>query len=215
MYPNSPLKQVGKTVNGQDVGEEQISLLINSIISALHLREDDCVLDLCCGNGLITSKVAKYCMAIVGVDFTDKLIHYAQQHFVTNNTQYYVADINSLQVEFFSGITKIYMYEAIQHFSLEDFERLLDTICKSSHVTTFFVGAVPDIDKFDQFYDTEEKRAFHHASEKSGHPHIGKWWSQSELCDMVERNGLTATILPQRQDMYCSHFRFDCKIQRL
>ena len=50
------------------------------------------------------------------------------------------------------------MYESIQHLTIEDVEKLLQVIKRSNSITAFYIAGVPDIEKFDVFYDTEEKR---------------------------------------------------------
>ncbi len=213
-FPDSPLKQVGKTVNGQEVGIEQVMIWVHSIVSALSIGHEDNVADLCCGNGLITRIIANRCRNMTGVDFSEKLIQYARHVNDGANICYQVGNVAELAEGYFSGISKVYMYEAVQHLSAQDFEKLLSHIHRSSDVNAFFVGGIPDIERFDIFYDTEEKRAFHKEREDAGKPHIGKWWSRDELTQVVERNGLKAAILSQGPELYCSHFRFDCLITR-
>ena len=43
--------QIRRTVNGVPVDEEQIKLVVETIIKELKLNAKDTVLDLCCGNG--------------------------------------------------------------------------------------------------------------------------------------------------------------------
>ncbi|HIE84728.1 MAG TPA: hypothetical protein EYQ00_13195, partial [Dehalococcoidia bacterium] len=40
-----------RTVNGKTVDQRQIDLIIEGIVEGTDLKEDDYVLDLCCGNG--------------------------------------------------------------------------------------------------------------------------------------------------------------------
>ena len=54
----SLFKQVGKTVNGLDVAIYQINLIVENIANALQLKTSDTIIDLCCGNGLITRQLA-------------------------------------------------------------------------------------------------------------------------------------------------------------
>ena len=51
--------QVMRTVNGKPVGEEQIQMIIDSVISTLEITESDVLLDLCCGNGALTDRLFK------------------------------------------------------------------------------------------------------------------------------------------------------------
>ena len=82
------LKQVGKTVQGHPISEAQVSTLISDFAQKLELVSDDLVLDLCCGNGLITSIIASKCKDILGVDFSAPLIEIAQEYHQGVNASY-------------------------------------------------------------------------------------------------------------------------------
>lgn len=70
-------KQVGKTFKGQTISNTQFNIIISEVINKIGLRSNDFVLDLCCGNGLITSAIAKECQYVVGVDYSEPLIKIA------------------------------------------------------------------------------------------------------------------------------------------
>lgn len=214
LFPDSPLKQVGKTVNGCEVTEAQVCLWRKSITEHLDIHADESVADLCCGNGLVTRLVAPLCHDIVGVDFADNLVQYAISHNTAANVRYETGNVACLREDFFAGISKVYMYEAIQHLSPEDIDAMLQHILRSPSVSKFFIGGVPDRGRFDRFYDTEEKRAFEKARREAGQPHIGTWWKQSELAAVIEKHGMKPTLITQAPELYCSHFRFDCLIER-
>ncbi|MEQ1743125.1 MAG: hypothetical protein ABL869_11600, partial [Candidatus Nitrotoga sp.] len=73
-FDGSLLKQVGKTVNGQEIPELQVKLIVENTTNVLRLKAKDSVVDLCCGNGLITRQLAPLVEKVVGVDFTHGLI---------------------------------------------------------------------------------------------------------------------------------------------
>ncbi|MBV9150633.1 MAG: hypothetical protein JO204_02525, partial [Alphaproteobacteria bacterium] len=50
------LQQVGRTIGGRPVGAEEIGLVAEEAIDALALCRTDVLLDLCCGNGLVTRR---------------------------------------------------------------------------------------------------------------------------------------------------------------
>lgn len=74
------LKQVGKTVWGENISYQQFRSIILGIEHHLDLKEADVVLDLCCGNGLITKEIAKLCKEVVGVDFLYTLLEVANKY---------------------------------------------------------------------------------------------------------------------------------------
>ena len=56
--------QVGKTVGGVPISDDQISLSVEQMQACLSVDANDIVLDLCCGNGLITGEIAPRCKQI-------------------------------------------------------------------------------------------------------------------------------------------------------
>ena len=62
------LWQVGKTINGENVSPEQLELIVQTIVERLDLSGKDKVLDLGCGNGLLTKKISTYTQEITGLD---------------------------------------------------------------------------------------------------------------------------------------------------
>ena len=68
------LKQVEKTVKGQPISDLQFQLIVSQICREVHLQEDSIVLDLYCGNGLITKELATQCKSVVGIDFSQPLL---------------------------------------------------------------------------------------------------------------------------------------------
>jgi 2-polyprenyl-3-methyl-5-hydroxy-6-metoxy-1,4-benzoquinol methylase len=75
-FPQSPLRQVDRTLDGREMSQAQLDLTIEAVIQALELCHTDRVVDLCCGNGLITRAIAQQVASVVAVDFSEKLIEY-------------------------------------------------------------------------------------------------------------------------------------------
>ena len=72
--------QIRRTVNGVAVDEEQIKLVVDTIIKAIKLNKKDTVLDLCCGNG-VHSRVSQSGCNIIGIDNSEYLILVAKEFF--------------------------------------------------------------------------------------------------------------------------------------
>ena len=64
-YPYDMFKQVDKTVNGMPVDLFQMELIEKAIVEGLSLSQKDQVLDLCCGNGIVTDRISKNVKNIV------------------------------------------------------------------------------------------------------------------------------------------------------
>ena len=65
---------------------------INYIVRRLELTKDDVVLDVCCGNGLLTKRIATHCKLVSGVDFSEILINTANSLSSADNLRYYLSD---------------------------------------------------------------------------------------------------------------------------
>jgi cyclopropane fatty-acyl-phospholipid synthase-like methyltransferase len=213
-FDDSLLKQVGKTVNGQEIPEHQLKLIVENIVNILQLNSEDFVVDLCCGNGLITKQLAPLVKGIIGVDFTQGLIDAAKKYNSYSNIEYVNSDVLSLDPKYFLGVEKIVMYEALQYFSKEQLSSLLNELSNLGLASLVFFGSIPNKEKLSVYYDTAEKFAFYIQSEREGRPHIGRWWSMEEIEQIVSTQGFKAIFLPQTPSLYTAYYRFDILLEK-
>lgn len=208
------LKQVGKTVNGERVADDQIKLIIESVTSALEINENDILIDLCCGNGVLTRKIAPRALNVVGIDFSKGLIDEANKHSRLDNITYLQHDVLSLPGQFFSGKRKVLMYEAMQHFTQDDFHALLQALTGLDSGSIVLFGSVPDKARLRNYYDTDEKYSFFQQRESEGRPHMGKWWMTNEIEIIAARSRFQTQFLPQPSTLYTSHYRFNLLLKK-
>lgn len=205
------LRQVGKTVGGEPVGPAISGTIIQDIVARLQLNLQDRALDLCCGNGLITSQCALHCQHITGVDFSEPLIQVASLHFAQKNVTYLCEDVCKLPGWLTDEpFTKIYMYEALQHLSSADTEGLLLTLRRSaSGGAPIFLASIPDRERLWHFYDTPMRREEYHRRVEEGTEAIGHWWTKSELFELGKRCGYVVQFTVPHHILHGSHYRFD------
>lgn len=213
-FDGSLLKQVGKTVNGREIAEIQVQLIVENAANVLQLNVKDSVVDLCCGNGLITRQLAPLVEKVVGVDFTQGLIDTAKRYNAFYNIEYVNSDVLSLDSEYFLGLKKIVMYEALQHFSEQQFGILLDELKNLAAGSLVFFGSIPNREKLSAYYDTEKKFAFYMQCENEGRPHIGRWWLMDEIERLVSTRCFKLTFLPQEPALYTAYYRFDVLLEK-
>lgn len=209
------LKQVGKTLNGKPIVEYQEKLIIQDITTILQLSQNDSVIDLCCGNGLITRQLAPLVKEIVGVDFTPGLIDSARKQNSSKNIKYINSDVLHFAAKSISGLKKIVMYEALQHFSPEQFEKLLFELGNLERGSLILFGGIPNRAKLSSYYNTEEKYTYFMRCESEGKPHIGKWWLMDEIMRIVIACGFKPTFLSQDPTLYTAYYRFNVLLQKL
>lgn len=215
IFRDSPLKQVDRTLHGQEIDQSQIDLTVNAIVENLSLSESDAVADICCGNGLITKIIANLTNHVIAVDFSEKLINQARLISARSNIEYLVSDVVSLNNDFFSRSAKIYMRDAISCLNSVEFLKLLNTISQAPRFSLFFVAGIPDAENLKIYYDNDEKLAFYRQKEAEGKPHIGTWWSKAEISAMVERVGLQVSFIPQNPSLCTAYYRYDCLIKNV
>lgn len=208
---DDPFKQVGKTVRGQAVTRRQLSIMVRSIVDHLALRPADRVLDLGCGNGMITEQVAQHCSSLVAVDFSVPLIANARSQHSGAHIDYLEADVTDLPTGILCDrFDKIYMQEALQHLDEAGLSRLLGSLTRSaSHEAPLFFGAVPDAMGLRRFYDTPERYAEYQRRLSLGTEAIGTWWDQDRLAVIARLNGYATRFLPQDEALHTAHYRFD------
>ena len=213
-FRDSLYKQVDKTVNGVAVDDQQLCYITENVYDKLRLCQTDEVIDLCCGNGLITRQISFRVKHIIGVDFSFGLIETARLKSGEENAIYMVSDVLQLPDEFFQQGSKIYMYEALQLFDMEKIGALLEKIHGRKSPVLFFIGSVPDKEKIWDYYDTEEKKEFYLKREKEKKPHMGRWWGKKELEFVATQHGFKSYFYPQPPSIYTAYYRFDCLLEK-
>jgi SAM-dependent methyltransferase len=213
-FEGSPLQQVGKTVDGREISEPQVNLIVENIANILRLSAKDDLIDLCCGNGLITRQLAPIVDGVVGVDFTPGLINAAKRYNSVPNIEYINSDVLRLAPKYLSGLKKVVMYEALQHFSVEQSAQLLDGLGGLESGSLVLLGSIPNKEKLNAYYDTDEKYAYYVERESEGKPHIGRWWLTEEIGRLVSTRGFKATYLSQEPRLYTAYYRFDVLLEK-
>ena len=210
-YPDIFLKQVGKTVDGKEIDQKQVELIIYRIQRMLSLDKNDVLLDACCGNGFLTYRLSPFVAQIIGIDFSENLISIANKYHCMDNI-YYV-NSNLLDFKDFLGCNKILMYEALQHFTYEQFELLLKNIKDiSEKCFLFYIASIPDKNRLWNYYDTKQKQDFYRERERQGYSHMGTWWEKQYLAELCQKCGMNVQFFDQDVDLYTSYYRFDMLI---
>lgn len=212
LFDDSLLKQVGKTVCGEEIDDAQMELIVGGIVQALRLNEQDVVVDLCCGNGLIARRLSHFVAKVIGVDFAHGLIEAANKHNSAPNIEYIHSDVLRLDRKHLAGHRKVVMYEGLQYFSVEQLDSLLVRLGDLEPDSLIFIGGVPDKLRLNAYYDTAAKFAFYMRRENEGKPHMGRWWLREEIERAAALRGFGVTFLPQAPTLYTAYYRFDVLI---
>lgn len=192
------------------ISESQMGLIEKHICSVLNLQPEDALLDVCCGNGIITKRLARHCKQVVGVDFSEKLITAAQEHNESMNVRFIEEDATQLSRSLDFKFDKILLYFSFQYLNstqgalvISEMKSLLKPGGK------ILIGDIPDQKKFWVYYDSFLKRVFYFKQWLVRQPKMGKFWSEKEMNALAAKNYFQGIYLTQDSALPHAHYRFD------
>lgn len=206
------VRQVGRTIGGVPMPPDQIESTVKTVVAHLHAGPDDVLLDLCCGNGLVTVRLARSCRFVVGVDYSLELIQVAQERSALGNTAYLHRAAEDLRAEDFpmGRPTKVSMIAGLQYFTETKLESLMQSLqTVSQDGLRLYFSDVPDVAKIGAFYNTPERWAEFEARLAAGTEAIGTWWDRAHVISILEDAGYTAQIIELEPERCTGHYRFD------
>jgi SAM-dependent methyltransferase len=212
------LRQVGTTIQGQPYAQEAFERMVDRLAHGLDLRASSRLLDVCCGNGVITVRLADRVSEVVGVDFSEPLLAIAQRHHERPNTRYLCAD--ALLLDSTPGLAgrsfdRILMQGSIQCIPPDRLEQLLTAMLGlADNEVIVYLGAIPDKRRRASFYESWGRRARGWWYRLRGCDAMGTWWDPEQLVAAAERVGLDVQILEGKAvaDELSSHYRFDVRL---
>lgn len=219
--------QVGKTVARQPIPHEVFDSMVERIIARLEIGREDRLLDMCCGNGLVSYELARVAGHVTGIDFADHLIRAAVQFKSSPNIDYRVGDvtlpISQLLGDAFGQIgvgdlpRKFLMNDALAYFDPGTLATILGNVrdvCGDGPFRFLLTGVPNEALKWN-FYDTPERRMRHKENVRAGddtNDGLGRWWDAGEVEAICARQGLEVHI--ENQPDGISNYRMDVLIWR-
>jgi SAM-dependent methyltransferase len=208
--------QVGNTICGRPYADAEFGPIASGLCDLLDLKATDVLLDLCCGNGYLTARLAPHCRQIVGVDFSSVLLDVAKKYHQPPNVIYQVGDVLALDLAATpaaEAVTKVLMNAALQHFRPRHFRTLLEGIrhcCPAAAIIV--IACVPDSARKWAFYDTVPRRIRYLVQLVNGSSPMGSWWRRGFIEATCRELGLTCT-LSTSVDRPVARYRFDIRIR--
>jgi len=218
---------------GRNGNKHNFEIIETDIENKIKLKKEDVILDVCCGNALITSKMAKSCQFIYGVDYSDILINQAKEMAEKNglkNISYTCADAISVKNIFRENFfDKIICYCALQHFDHKESGALIKNLLYVTKIGGhILIGDIPNKNKKINYKLANLKslikngkalsfigQKFHrilYGNKNSGK--FGYWYNPKDLVEICTKFGVKATILKQKHNLPHSHYRFDLLIEK-
>jgi ubiquinone/menaquinone biosynthesis C-methylase UbiE len=207
--------QVGRIVKTPDKQDEAMQKIAEHIAELLQLQKTDNVMDVCCGNGLVTSFVSSYCSSVTGVDFSEELITQAKNNFP--NLYFYNADVlNQQQLQNGAQLyDAIYLYFSFQY--LESFDKGLQAIVNLLAMIKpggkLLIGDIPDRARFFVYYHSSSRLWQLFKQFLLNRNDMGKFWSEEEMLLICQKLNVRGSYLKQPPHMPHAHYRFDFVIE--
>jgi SAM-dependent methyltransferase len=214
------LKQVEMTLNGEPYSDAEFQRVTSRIADRMQLGENDVLLDICCGNGVVTAELAKHCREVVGIDFSEPLLEIANRAHRPANVTYLRAnalDVGSLGLESKKKFTKVLINGALHCFLPRQFRPLLENILKlSTDNFVIFLCRVPDGSRKNVFFNTFKKKVRHIYYKILRRDALGTWWDETFIRKHCADLGLRCEfyLFGDSIDLPSQHYRFDIKISR-
>lgn len=213
--PDDLLGQVRRTVNGEPLSDDQISMIIQTIKSKLNFKHDDVLLELACGNGALSNFLFYLCKGYLGIDISKYLISVAKKNFeILPAYQFraqgaieYIRQENEPE-----RFTKALCYAGFQYFPDHDAIEILGVLfIKFKNIQNVFIGNLPDKACVDKFYRSR-KPAMNELSDP--HTAIGIWRTKNEFEQLANKAGWKVRITAMPEKFHASHYRYDALLSR-
>lgn len=206
--------QVLRTINGQGVTEDNFAIIVEYILKILQLKKTDVVLDLCCGNGLITEQLATQVKSVLAVDCSHELLNQIDLD-CHSNIRTFQQDIRQLSL-IDQKFDKIMIYAGIQYFSENEIIILVKK-CYDLLLTNglLLIGDVPDRNRLWNFFNLPDREEAYFNAKREQKPIIGTWIEPEWMIKLGQFIGYKkALVFPQPDTCPYSHYRFDILYQR-
>ena len=203
--------QVQRTSKGSVISNDDLINVVKSV--SKQISKEDNVLDICCGNGLITSQVK--CKSIIGIDFSKKFIELANENFGSDTQKYICSDALKIDTLFNKKFNKIILNFSFQYFSFKQGKDLINKMSnlleKNGHI---FLSDIPNKEKQNVIAGYGFSKLKYYIKYYLGKEETGKFWSKNELDSISRDLKLKGQYITQPTNLPYSHYRFDYLITK-
>ena len=208
-----PCRQVGRTFRNVGFSEGQLAILVERLLCFLDASPDKTLLDLACGNGLVTTRLAPRFRHVTAVDFSAPLIEVARSRFSATNVEYLLGDavvLDGVHGPFDCALISA----AVQHLTIAQlrsiFQQLKTRVRPGGCIV---LGDVPDAERKWNFYRGVQGRSRYGVDLLRRKAIIGSWWRSTTLLELALECGWTLAIHYQTPDLPNYYFRFDAVLR--
>lgn len=206
---------ISRTRRGETVSDEVWNQTIAYMKDLLEINKQTVLLELCCGNGLVSGELAPSCKEVFGVDYSETLLGQFKKRYSSENINLICSDVNRFVIEK-NKFDVILIYFSIQHFNERDSFLLIEKCINSiSPKGKILIGDIPDLDKKWRYINKDEyhRDYFHRLVNLS--PKIGNWFQKDFFLAMNSCYKETSFhVLEQPIYQINSDYRFDVLISK-
>ena len=206
-----PHRQVGRTRGDWKPGPDYLAELANRIAEILELKSEHRLLDLCCGNGMLTRELARICGHVTGVDLSRGQIAQAISQNSAANIQYLAGDASESSSLVDGSFDRMTLWFSFQYFgSPKQGQKVLSEMRKLiSPNGLIMIGDVPSAELIRAFYPKWKDRIRYSLRLWAGRSDIGKFWGESEMRKIADAAGFKLEVILQPEEQPYSHYRKD------
>lgn len=213
---NDLLYQVAATVEGKPISKEIFNYIIFDIEKNLKLTKSDNLLDLCCGNGVLTYELSKKVKTTTGIDSSKLYIENANTYKKSNFIEYIEMDILNIDLIdkiYLKKFTKVLIQSSVQYLDKKELSIILEKLYNlTSDEVIIMLGNVLDYSKRYKFYNTLGRKwqyLFYKKILKKDLG-LGNWWKKTTLLKVCSDKKYNCTFLTQAPLLNTAHYRYDC-----
>lgn len=198
-------KQVRRTIDGQEVSDDQIQLIVDQINNGLKVEDNDRLVDIGCGNGALTKLVATKKCLVYGIDPSHYLIEIAKEFFQNEKQTYEVGYANDDSTFTELRLSNKCLIYGVSSY-LED-EMVAEILCEffTSTQKIMFIGAVRDLEHRTNFYTAKNLKIPPNTSDTT----MGIWRQKRFFYELARKNNLDIKILKMPKAFYASEYYYD------
>jgi cyclopropane fatty-acyl-phospholipid synthase-like methyltransferase len=207
--------QVRRTVRGKPIPEQQIRMIVDTIVARLALRTSDTLLDLACGNGALAQLLFPFCGVYLGSDLSEYLISVAKRHFEAEPHRRFIqfgAAEHVVSEPEPARFTKALCYGSFAYFSESDAAAVLRGLYERFvGIERVFIGNLPDRHRVAAFY-VDRKPSEEELADPASQ--IGVWRTRDEFARLARAAGWQVEFSMMPSDFFGSPYRYDVLLTR-
>jgi cyclopropane fatty-acyl-phospholipid synthase-like methyltransferase len=204
-----PQAQVLRTLNKQPISEAVFAEIIDSIVAMLKPEQGNKLLDLCCGNGVITRELLSRFQEVAAVDLSEEFISQLNRA-GENNLTAFAADARTVDFPE-DSFDRILLYAGVQYFSdsetIDLFMKLRRWVRDGGLVV---LGDIPDATRKWNFFDSPDRERVYFEGLRINQPLVGNWFEPLWMEKLSHHAGFSSAVtrLQPASHPY-HHYRFD------